>query len=430
MTEHRLTLRTETAQKLNENLQLAVRLLQMNEEALAAYALQMAQENPALEYASPKRSPRELAVLLQSGFSRRRGRVDDDDSFPILNVPQTVSMEEQLKMQLRLTVSEEAVLAAGLRVIERLNAQGYFTDDLAVFAAEENIPLAQAKQALHAVQALEPCGVGARDLVECLTLQLDRRGERDELCYELARVHLLDIAKRGYTQIARQTGATLAHVKRCVEIVRSLTPKPCSLTAETVRYITPDFSVEKDENRALRLVFHNDFYPSLRCDPGFDALAAQLSGEERAYAQRMLHSAQQLIQAVELRQMTIEKVARIILREQEGFFLGESSLLPLRCDDVARELNVHLSTVYRALQGKYLYCSRGTFPLSTFFQRAYGGDVSKERVCELIRDLCAARPGDTDQAIADALQKRGVPLSRRTVAKYRAEMGISSSHTR
>ena len=274
--------------------------------------------------------------------------------------------------------------------------------ELDEFAAEAGVSMEAAQLALEAVQSLEPAGIGARTVEECLELQLRTRHDADPLCYDLIRMHLLDIGRGNLRQITRETGATLTRVRQCVDTIRSLNPAPCSLRAETVQYIMPEFSVEADAYGQLTLQFHNDYYPSFRQNPSFLRLANTLEGDEAAYARRMQTSASQLIRAVEMRQSTMEKVARIILREQRAFFLGQYSLLPLRIDEAAREIGVHEATVYRAIQGKYLYCARGTFPLSHFFQRA----------------------------IAEELEKRGITLSRRTVAKYRSQLEIDSSFRR
>ena len=192
----------------------------------------------------------------------------------------------------------------------------------------------------------------------------------------------------------------------------------------------PEFSVEADANGQLTILFHNDYYPSFRPDDTFRRLSETLEGEELAFARRMQASASQLIRAAEMRQSTMEKVARIITREQSAFFLGQYSLLPLRIEDAAREIGVHETTVYRALQGKYLYCARGTFPLAHFFQKEVSGGVSTARVKEIILDICRGSDKLSDRAIAEELEKRGVKLSRRTVAKYRAQMNIDSSFRR
>ena len=280
------------------------------------------------------------------------------------------------------------------------------------------------------MQALEPAGIGARSVEECLELQLRARTEVDPLCYELIRLYLLDSFKGNLRQIAKETGATLTRVRECVDTIRGLSPAPCSLSEGAVQYIAPEFSVEVGEDGQLTLLFHNDFYPSVRQDENFTRLSATMTGAELAYARRMLSSANQLIRAVELRQSTMEKLAQVIVREQRAFFLGEYSLLPLRVDEAAAEIGVHETTVYRALQDKYLYCSRGVFPLIHFFQKNVSGGTSTVRVKEIIRELCRESDRLSDRAIAEALSERGITLSRRTVAKYRSQMEIDSSFRR
>ena len=162
----------------------------------------------------------------------------------------------------------------------------------------------------------------------------------------------------------------------------------------------------------------------------YNGASEAMAGDELAYARRMPPSAGQLIHAVELRQTTLERLAGIILREQRAFFLGQYSLLPLRVDEAAAEIGVHEATVYRAIQGKYLYCARGAYPLSHFFQREASGGTSVARVKEIIRELCQGQARLSDRAIAEALEERGIRLSRRTVAKYRSQMDIHSSFRR
>lgn len=147
----------------------------------------------------------------------------------------------------------------------------------------------------------------------------------------------------------------------------------------------PEFSVDTEQDDTLSICFHNDFYPSIRFDNSFKRLATTLSGSEKTYAQDMIGSANKLIHAVEMRQQVMDKLARIIVREQSNFFLGRYGLLPLRVDDTAAEIGVHETTVYRALQGKYLYCARGTFPLSHFFSRELSDGVSTAHVKEMVR---------------------------------------------
>lgn len=424
MTDTRLEV--QQSQKLSQSMQVAVHLLSLDLEGLSDHMLKAIQENPALEFVPAQKTPQDYAIQVKTRFRAGRGepggmREAADRSGAVM---------EDLEQQIRASGLEEAVRRTALSMLHQLTPRGYFVQELDEFAAEAGISQDVARRALEAVQALEPAGIGARSVAECLELQLRQKTNVDPLCYDLIRMYLLEIGKGSLRQIAKETGATLNHVNRCVETIRSLSPAPCSLSEGAVQYIMPEFAVEADENGQLTLQFYNDYYPTFRQDETFRRLADTLTGDEQAYARGMISSASQLIRAIEMRRSTMEKVARIIVREQRAFFLGQYSLLPLRIDDAAREIGVHETTVYRTLQGKYLYCSRGTFPLGHFFQKEIGGGSSQARVKEIIQQLCRENGRMSDREIADALEKRGITLSRRTVAKYRSQMEINSSFRR
>ena len=423
MTENRLEV--QQSQKLSQGLQTVIHLLSLDLDGLSEYMLRAVQENPALEYVPPQKSAQDYAIQVKTRFRGSRGDYSGSD----LAAPTDTAMED-LEQQLRLSGLDDATVHIAEHMLHLLSPRGYFTQELDEFAAEAGVSLEDAQKALEAVQSLEPAGIGARTVEECLELQLRTRHDADPLCYDLIRMHLLDIGRGNLRQITHDTGATLARVRQCVDTIRSLTPVPCALRAETVQYIMPEFSVEVDANGRLAIQFHNDYYPSFRVDANFVRLADTLQGEEAAYARRMQASAAQLIRAVEMRQSTMEKVARIILREQHAFFLGQYSLVPLRIDETAREIGVHETTVYRAIQGKYLYCARGTFPLSHFFQKEISGGTSAARVKEIIQEICRENDRISDRSIAEELGKRGITLSRRTVAKYRSQLDINSSFHR
>ncbi len=423
MIENRLEI--QQSQKLSQGLQTVIHLLTLDLDGLSAYMLQAVQENPALEYVPPQKSAQDYAMLVKARFRGGRGDYSASD----LAAPTDTAMED-LEQQLHLSGLDETTVRIAEHMLHLLSPRGYFTQELDEFAAEAGISQKQAQQALDAVQALEPVGIGARTVEECLELQLRTREDADPLCYDLIRMHLLDIGKGNLRSITRDTGASLARVRQCVDTIRSLNPAPCSLRDEAVQYIMPEFSVEADANGQLTIQFHNDYYPSFRPDGNFTRLSERLDGDEAAYARRMQASAAQLLRAVEMRQTTMEKLARIILREQRTFFLGQYSLVPLRIDDAAREIGVHEATVYRAIQGKYLYCARGTFPLNHFFQKEISGGASVARVKEIIQEICQKNGRISDRAIAEELEKRGITLSRRTVAKYRSQLDIDSSFHR
>ena len=407
-------------------MQTALHLLSCDLTELSEYMVRQIQENPSLEYIPPVRSPQDYAQKVRIHYS---ASMDDPDRDPgETAAPETAYAD--LEQQLRLSELNKETQHLAVRMLHMLNTRGYFTQDLDEFALEMGVSLPLVKAALHAIQTLEPVGIGARDIEECLTLQLAQRDNVDPLCYDLIKSYLLEISKGNYRLISRETGATIAHVRQCVDIIRTLNPIPCILREETSQYIMPEFSVETDDRGELTIVFYNDYYPSFRADPTFLRLAETLNGQEKTWARKMIDSTSQLIRAIEMRQTTIERIAGVIVREQKPFFLGQYSLMPLRCDTVAEELGVHESTVYRAIQNKYLYCARGTFPLQHFFQREYSGGTSAARVKEIIRELCTADSRLSDRQITETLEQRGIRLSRRTVAKYRSQMNITSSFER
>lgn len=419
-------LEVQQKQKLSQSLQTAIRLLSLDLDGLSDEIQKAVQENPALEYVPPQKSVQDYAMLVKTRY--RGGRGGEGMAFDPAATTDTVL--EDLAQQLRVSGLDRATVQVAQRMLHMLTPRGYFAQDLDAFAAEAGVALETARSALKAIQALEPVGIGARTVEECIELQLRARPDTDPLCYDLVRMYLLEIGKGNIRQIARETGATMARVRQCVDVISGLTPAPCALYAESVQYIMPEFSVETGPDGKLTIQFHNDYYPTVRPDDNFRRLSDMLQGEEQAFARKMQSCAARLIQAVELRQTTMEKIADIIVREQRAFFLGQYSLLPLRIDEAAREIGVHETTVYRAIQNKYLYCAQGTFPLSHFFQKEVSGGTSTARVKEMIGQICRENDKLSDRAIAEALEQRGITLSRRTVAKYRAQMDIHSSFHR
>ena len=418
-------LEVQQTQKLSQSMQTAIRFLSMDLDELSAEMLKSIQENPALEYMPPQKSAQDYAIMVKTRYRGSRGDYPNTDA----EAPADTAMEE-LEQQLSMCRLDILTARVAKDMLHMLSPRGYFTQELDAFALEEGVSLETARHALEAIQSLEPVGVGAQTVEECLTLQLQAMEDVDPLCYDLVRVHLLEIGKGNLRQIAKETGATMAHVKQCVEVIRGLKPIPCSLHAENVQYIMPEFSVETGVGNELTIQFHNDYYPTFRLDGNFQRLAQTLSADEMSYARKMQSSASQLIRAIEKRQSTMEKLARIIVREQRAFFLGQYSLLPLRIEDAAKEISVHETTVYRAIQNKYLNCARGMFPLNYFFQKEVSEGISTVRIKEMIQEICRRNSKISDRAITEALEQRGITLSRRVVAKYRSQMDIPSSFYR
>ena len=423
MSENRLELLQ--TQKLSPGLQTAIRLLTMDMDTLSAEIRKAVEENPALEYVPPRKSAMDYAMEVRTHF--RMGRSDDVFS----DIPAPPESEETLlERQLDEAELPPDVRRTAVWMVHLLSPRGYFLQSLKEFSEETGIDPSVCRAALDAVQSLEPAGVGAATVPECLCLQLRARGCEDEICYLLAREYLPEIGKGNLRRIAEKIGEPIRRVTECVEVIRSLSPVPCYMHEDAVQYIMPEFSVLAESGGLLTIRFHNDYYPTIRPDASFAALSRMLEGDELAGVKKMMVNAERMIRAVEMRQRTMEKIADIIVREQRAFFLGQYHLQPLSVEEVARQIDLHASTVYRAVQGKFLDCDRGTFPLNYFFQRDISGGVSRARIQEIIREICTESAAVSDREIMERLKARGISISRRTVAKYRAEMDISSSFTR
>ena len=228
MTENRLEVRQ--TQKLSQSLQTAIHLLSLDLDELSSEMQKAIQENPALEYVPPQKSAQDYAMLVKARYRGSRGDYSSPDT-----AAATDTAMEDLEQQLRMCGLDNSTARAAEVMLHSLSPRGYFTQELDAFAAEMGISADTARRALEAIQSLEPAGVGARTVEECLTLQLHARPDADPLCYDLVRVHLLDIGKGNLRQIARETGATLAHVRQCVEVIRGLSPAPCSLSEGMVQ---------------------------------------------------------------------------------------------------------------------------------------------------------------------------------------------------
>ena len=423
MPENRLEV--QQTQRLSQHLQTTIHLLACDLDELSEEIQKAVEENPALEAVPPQKVLEDVSVRVKTRLRSTRSGYSAPEP-----VAAAMTTMDDLEQQLRLLNLDETTRRAAKAMLRMLSPKGYFPQEPEAFARESGVPEDVARRALAAVQSLEPTGVGARTLTECLELQLREKPGVDPLCFTLIRQYLIEIGKGNLRAIARGTGASMALVSQCVDVIRTLAPSPCSLDEGEVRYIIPEFSVEMDEGERLTVQFYNDYYPTLRLDEHFSQLAEELDGEERTFARRMLSSAKRMLQAVDLRQSTMERLAQIIVQEQRAFFLGQGGVQPLRIGEVSQALGVHESTIYRALQGKYLYCDRGTFALSHFFPKELSGGTSSADVKDMIRSICEGNEKLSDQAIANELARRGVSLSRRTVAKYRAQLGIDSSYRR
>ena len=291
------------------------------------------------------------------------------------------------------------------------------------------------------IQLFDPVGVAARDLRECLLVQLGNLGLGSSLAARIVSDHLSQLERKRYEKLARDLGATLEEVIAAAHVICSLEPKPArGFDEEEVRTIIPDVYVEKIGEEYL-IFLNDDGIPRLRVSPLYRRLAGQEGEEEaqtRQYLQEKLRAATWLIKSIHQRQQTLYRVTQSIFKFQRDFLdQGVSQLKPMVLKDVAEDIKMHESTVSRATANKYVHTSQGIFELKFFFQSGLmagdGVEVASESVKEKIRGIISMedlRKPCSDQYIAWLLRQQAIDIARRTVAKYREAMGILPSSKR
>lgn len=452
----------EQQQKLvmTAELRLAIAILQMSTVELEEYTQRELEENPLLEQKEPEepaadnqaedkagateseRSPEEWMEFFHDrdiGFSVSEGAAKTFDNF----VTERPSLYEHLLFQLNLSCQNPADLAVGSYIIGNIDPHGYLCVDVPEVAARTGTDEERVNQVLAMVQTFHPHGVGARNLRECLLIQLHHYGKKNELAEEIINHHMEELAQGKTTRLAQLLGSTVQQVQQACDLIRSLDPKPGLEYSplDEVKYIIPDASVEKVEGEYVvvmndsaspRLVV-NQLYENMMRNPG------NFGPEARKYLEEKMGSAVWLIRSIEQRRKTLEKVIRCIVDIQTEFFdKGIKYLKPLNLKQVADLVEVHESTVSRATSKKYIQTPQGLFELKFFFGSGVEGTAGNERVSaksikrileEIINSENNNRPL-SDQTIVEMLKSRGIKISRRTVAKYRQEMGISATTAR
>jgi RNA polymerase sigma-54 factor len=340
-----------------------------------------------------------------------------------------------------MTEADEVTLEIGEAIIQNLDEDGLLRVSLEDVAAMGPWPMEAVERTLALVQALDPPGVAARSLTESLRIQLRVLGLENSPADVMVRDHMKQLQSHQYPEIARQMGLSADEVAHHLEIIQGLAPRPGNrYSAKRSDYILPDVFVVK-EGEEYRIVLNDDGLPKLRISPTYRRMLEQKepgSEETRAYVKDKLRSALWLLKSVDQRQRTIYKVAESIVRHQRAFLdHGISHLRPLVLRDVASDIGMHESTVSRVVANKYMHTPRGVYEMRFFFHsgitstmgEAISSVTIKDRIKKMIEEEDASRPL-SDSRIAEVLGAEGLPLARRTVAKYREELRIPPSNLR
>jgi RNA polymerase sigma-54 factor len=371
---------------------------------------------------------------------------DESEERSLENSPApAVSMFDDLCAQIHLQGVEPELAPVCEFIIGNLDPDGYLRTADEDIAAQLGIDPKRVKEAVAVVQRLEPAGIGARTLQECFLLQLERRLlEADpELIARTKRVvseAFEDLLHQRWDVLAHKFSVSRDEIRGILEVLRHLDPRPgAQLGPTTNPAIEPDVVVTKDGEK-WRVTLNDDGLPRLRISPRYLRLlqSRSLEGDARGYLRERMRSALWFLRSVEQRQSTIMRVATAIVGRQQGFLEGGlSGLRPLVLRDIADDIGMHESTVSRVVTNKYMTTPRGIFPLKFFFHSAIShalqGDISSVVVKDRIRELIGQEDPDhplSDARVARQLNRLGIRIARRTVAKYREELGVPSSEQR
>jgi len=372
-----------------------------------------------------------------------RQREQDGEERPSFEnyLTKTTTLFDHLHWQLQLSNLTEEELAAGTWIIGNLDEDGYFKMSLEEVSAEVGLPVEGVERVLKKIQQFDPVGVAARDLKECLLVQLSQLSNRDPIAEKIIQEHLSLLKNRNYPAIAKRLGVSVERVNRAASLISRLEPKPGrAYGGELAQDIIPDVYVYKVEGEYV-VSLNDEGVPRLRVNSYYRRILAEgLYGQpdDRKYIQEKLRSALWLIRSIDQRQRTIYKVAKSIVKFQKDFLdQGIQYLKPLVLRDVAEDIQMHESTISRVTSNKYMHTPQGIYELKFFFNAGIpslqGEVMASESVKSLLREIITRedpkRPY-SDQKLVQMLRERNIHIARRTVSKYRETMKILSSSER
>lgn len=426
---------------LTPQMEQSLSVLQMGTEELNQCIEEEVLSNPMLDYA---KEPEKKEVRRSQGegigyYSRKK--TEDTDYQSYLNAiadekSEDTELAEYLRMQLYTKKISPRRQKIGEYLIECLEESGYLKMDMDELAKGIGLSKEELEREIRFMQTLEPCGVFARDLRECLLLQLQGEEQMQRQARLLIEKYLDEIAQNKIPQISKQTGLTTAEITKTIQYIKEeLEPVPgrgygCANRNE---YIYPDITVKEDE-KGYRIILNKEKVHTLELNREYLPMLGQVhSSEENKYLKEQYQKAKILLRNIGKREETLAAVAEAIVDWQREFFeKGKASLKPMNLLDIAQELDVHESTVSRAVRDKYLECRWGIFELKYFFSnKTSDGNNCNVLTCiqEIIRSENKQKPL-SDAKIAEQLEKKGMRISRRTVTKYREQMQIPNTQMR
>lgn len=459
--EHRLVQTQSQRLMLTQRMQQAIQILQLSGLELDQYVQQELETNPVLEQKQqsvdpPAEDSRESSngeeevddvAFDLDDFATRLGdygrtgpdlsRNRDADSrrqYYENSITKGESFSAMLLRQLRMAAPEEKDYRIGERIIGDIDDKGYFTGTEEEIAKELDVPVEEVQRVLGLIQQFEPTGVGAHDVVECLLLQIEMEYPEEDEMKVLVAEHLEELERRQIPAIAKAMGVKPERVEELKAMLAKLNPWPgLEYSSEPPQYVTPDVIVEKTDN-GYDVYLSNESSPELRISNQYRSLMrkAKIGKDEKKYLRDKVESAKWLIRNIEQRQNTILRIARAIVDVQRDFMeKGVEAIKPLTLQEIADAVGVHEATVSRATRGKYMQTPQGLFEMKYFFspglKRDSGDEQSSKSVQSLIKKIIDEEDKTkplSDQKIANLLKTQGINIARRTVTKYRENMGL------
>lgn len=418
-------------------------VLQLGIQELADYIETLSNENPLVELdwpeqaASPAQFTEKLRWLRQNDWQNKSYYSGEQDSHAMERASHAgETLTDFLKEQLFTAKAEPHILRLTVYLTELLDERGFLDDSPEQLAQYTGRSEEDIREAIELLQSLEPAGVGAADAQECLILQLRRMALPDDTAERIVQNYLKQMAARQYDRIASLLKVSKAQVKTACDMILSLSPYPSAGFAarEPTVYTPPDLYIEQGED-GLTVRSNDDSLPKIHVNDYYLKLLERTDDPAvKAYLSERLKQMESAVRNIDNRKSTLLRCAETVLRWQEDFFLG-GQLRPMTLSDVAQEMDVHESTVSRAVKDKYIQCSRGLLAMHSLFTRSIGSNASLcgENAKELLQRIIASEDPKhplSDEKIVSRMSAEGAEVSRRTVAKYRSELGIPAAFAR
>ena len=439
----------------------AIQILQFNTQELETYVEEQLLVNPVLEQAQPSVQEqtevsepetdddfdwkeyvkdRQYDDVSYGQWNDKNGD-DKENNYEQYVSSSDVTLPEHLMFQLQFAAPKKDCRKIGKYIIESLDENGYMTSSVEEIAAAIGTSEEKILKVLHLIHTFDPMGVGAKDLAECLIIQLRQKKQLTEVLERVINEHLEDLANNRLSVIAKDMGMSAKDVQDMCDIIRTLEPKPGRGFAAQAdnRYIIPDVLVERIDDEYV-VTINESSSPKLMVSSYYQNLLKEADKDEglNKYLTERVNAAFWLIKSIEQRKQTIYNVVTSVVKHQKEFLdKGSKYMKTLTLKDIAEEVGIHESTVSRSINGKYLQCPRGVFEIKYFFSAGVSGDegegISSNSIKEFIKEIVESEDPKvpySDQTMVEMLKDKGINISRRTVAKYRDELNILSSSKR